>query len=162
MGRRLKRDGMAVKKKAGVVSTKLPHNTKIDVDANAHYQQYLKNITSIIGNDQETFNTEIDALCKYLFKDLFLGVFAHDEMPQSTTGKYCIVNLDNHNQPGSHWVAIADNIIYDSFGRMLDFEGYTMTDDDAEQLVTENNCGQRSIAWLCVYYVLGSRAAMQI
>lgn len=141
---------------------KLPAFHQLDVKANKAYNKFLKQITDIIGNDQETYNTELHTLCKYLFGDLFLGVFAHDEIPQSTASQYCIVNLDNHDQPGSHWVAIADNMVYDSFGRKLDFKNYIMTDDDAEQKDTENNCGQRSVSWLCVYHSMGPIAAMQI
>lgn len=134
----------------------------LDAYANKEYDLYLKNIIYIIGSNDVTYNNTLDKLCHYLFGKLFMGVFAHDKKPRNTTNQYCIVNLDKTGMPGSHWVAIADNIVYDSFGRKLDFNGYDMPDPDSEQLIRENDCGQRSIAWLCVYHALGRQAAMKI
>jgi hypothetical protein len=37
------------------------------------------------------------------------------------------------------------------------FSQYTTRDEDAEQQLEEENCGQRSLAWLCVYHVYGRR-----
>ena len=87
------------------------------------------------------------------------------------------IELDNSIEPGSHWVALAklnknESIIYDSFGR-----GYTQiipklrysgngriinTDDDAEQTIYENNCGQRCLAWLLYLKHYGSDKAETI
>ena len=75
-----------------------------------------------------------------------------------------IVNLDNSNEPGirSHWVAITNNMLYDSFGRNSTVElgftqRYTNTDPDAEQSLQELNCSARCLAWLCVYDTAGRR-----
>ena len=48
----------------------------------------------------------------------FIGVFPHDKLPNhNLSGKdSLIVNYNNYNQPGSHWVAIYGNQFFDSFG----------------------------------------------
>ena len=83
-----------------------------------------------------------------------------------------ILNLDKSTEAGSHWIAVAkideqsgpydeDTVIcYDSFGRDnreiipdLGRSGngtVVDTDRDAEQEITETDCGARSIAWLVV------------
>jgi len=133
-----------------------------NASANRAYNGYVQDITSIVGHDKVTYNTTLGRIGRVLFGRLFLGVVARDELPASTDKKYLICNLDNRDMPGSHWIAIADNIIYDSFGRDLGFDGYVQTEDDAEQHVREDNCGQRCLAWLCVYHSFGPIAAMQI
>ena len=79
-----------------------------------------------------------------------------------------IFNLDKRNQPGSHWCAVVKDkrhyIIYDSFGRTIPLKqkNNIMTDKDAEQDITEQNCGQRCIAWLVVVAVKGINTALTI
>lgn len=53
----------------------------------------------------------------------FRGVFSHDSLPKSINeNEYSIVNLQNKNQPGSHWVLIVNRspekyvYYFDSFG----------------------------------------------
>ena len=70
---------------------------------------------------------------------------------------YAIVNLDKHDMPGSHWVAMADSMVYDSFGRDVGL-GET-TERDVEQGRREDNCGQRCVAFLCVYHAYGPEIA---
>ena len=50
-------------------------------------------------------------------------------------------------------------LFYDSYGRPIYSE---MTEPDAEQGKGENNCGQRSLAWLMVYKMLGESGARAI
>ena len=85
-------------------------------------------------------------------------------------GDSAIVNLDPRSSGGSHWIAmvatVKDIIVYDSFGRDVladQLPSVRYTEDDAEQNpFNENNCGQRSLAFLCVYYKHGLGDAMQI
>ena len=57
-----------------------------------------------------------------LLKDYrnFIGCFSKDQIPLIENNKSIIMNLQNSNQPGSHWIALkrVNNIIYvfDSFG----------------------------------------------
>ena len=59
---------------------------------------------------------------------------------------------------GVHWLARADGLIYDSYGRRKygDFSG------DAEQKKDETCCGQMCLAWLCVHKEMGAGAARLI
>lgn len=125
------------------------------------YLEFLADIEAIIGHKDVTLSDVLDDVGRSLFGSRFIGVFARNELPskQSTRHSFLICNLDDRGQAGSHWVALANNMIYDSFGRELDFSGYKRTDDDAEQEEVENNCGQRCLAWLCVYDALGEAAA---
>lgn len=88
--------------------------------------------------------------------------------------KYAICNLDTHDKPGSHWIAIADDdnkrYIYDSFGRKHNTiikPKYTHNSNiidvdpsDAEQTVKQSNCGIRSITWLLYHSISPSRALL--
>jgi hypothetical protein len=84
---------------------------------------------------------------------------------------YAIYNLDAEGQPGSHWVSIVFSnntaMLYDSFGRYLS-RGYARTlnktlkpyqvietDHDPEQIASESDCGQNSVAWLMTYHQFG-------
>ena len=65
---------------------------------------------------------------KYLINDsitkkYFVGVFSRDELPKSIKNKPCcfIMNTDNRNQPGRHWLAFyydvnRNAVFFDSFG----------------------------------------------
>ena len=70
--------------------------------------------------------------------------------------------------PGSHWCAVVKDkkyyIIYDSFGRDIKLKQKIniMTEDDAEQDINEQNCGQRCVAWLVVVAVKGIKIALTI
>ena len=131
------------------------------------YNQYLSLIESCIGHKGPTFTSELDSVGRTLFPKKFKGVFARDSLPHPVTSGYYIVNLDRHDEPGSHWVAICDEIFYDSFGRHskneLGFlQKWQNTEDDSEQVITEEDCGLRCLAWMCVYHVCGLQIALTI
>ena len=50
----------------------------------------------------------------------YLNTFSKDEIPLIENNKSLIFNLQNSNQPGSHWIALSRNnkniFIFDSFG----------------------------------------------
>lgn len=128
------------------------------------YNHYLKLIEAKYGN-KETSTNELNSIGKKLFKNKFVGVFPSDKIPKMKNNQYAIINLDKSDQSGSHWVSIVKSkngiYIYDSFGRRtikilpsLKQSGNGMileTENDAEQKEIEENCGQRSLASLCVY-----------
>ena len=122
------------------------------------YDVFLLDVQAILGS-QVTYSNTLNNLCSYLFGPLFQGVFARDTLPPKV--RYAIVNMDRSSESGSHWVAIADNMVYDSFGRDVRFKRQ-MTENDAEQDVLEVNCGQRCVAFLCVYHVMGAKYAKHI
>ena len=123
---------------------------------------------NLIRHADITGEDELRKAGKHLFGRRFKGVFAADEMTvprMLRSGESCILNLDKRNQPGSHWIAIVrgkkEFITYDSFGRRLTTNS-KHTEADAEQHIMEENCGQRCLAWLCVYYEFGEKCALMI
>ena len=125
--------------------------------AEKEYKLYLDHVEQAIGHRNVTYGETIEELCRYLFGKKFAGVYARDRIPKNLNGRYAVVNMDKHDMPGSHWVGMAGGLVYDSFGRIT-LPGRP-TERDAEQDVLEVNCGQRCIAWLCVYDVFGAEVA---
>jgi len=126
---------------------------------------------SWVGKD-ETDDRQLHTSAKKLIGPAFAGVFASDMVPKNF--RFCITNVDTHDKPGSHWVAIASlgrqkgYLVYDSFGRHtsklmphLNLDTWD-TDRDKEQLESEDNCGARCIAWLCLVKLLGTDVAQLI
>jgi len=144
--------------------------------AHSDYNKILVEVKKHLGNKTtygHTLQHEAIRNLGYRFK----GVFASDKIPKlNKLRSFAILNLDNSNQPGSHWIAIAlhkkDLIVYDSFGRnhidiipnlKQEFRGRVKnTDLDPEQKKSEYNCGQRSLAWLIFFQKYGAEKAMLI
>lgn len=154
---------------------------KIDRDANKKYQSTLDNIIYPLLGYSITFSNDLKRIGMKLFGTKFCGVFSSDQIPiLNKDSKYAIINLDNSDEPGSHWIAIAFDedldriLVYDSFGRQTReiipsiFNKYrvdkvVMTDDDAEQNpILDNDCGARSMAWLFVFDRYGYKVAKLI
>ena len=130
--------------------------------------------SNITGED------ELKSCGRKLFGKSFRGVFASDELPRTFKSRQsAIVNLDPRSSGGSHWIAMVahqaapsegqvqdrEMVVYGSFGRDVladQLPGVQYTEDAVEQGFYENNCGQRCLAWLCVYYKHGLGDAMQI
>ncbi len=153
-----------------------------------------------------TWGRDVTKLGHKLFNNNYVGTFSSDKIPNLGTNPdgsrvfyknksnnnvkpnsklYSIVNLDNSNMPGSHWIALAYNIpenkndgqilVYDSFGRntkdiipaVIDkFKDTNISlvtaDQDAEQDVLEEDCGARSLAFLFIMDRLGADKAVLI
>lgn len=134
-----------------------------------YYNQSLTKIEKVLGRGVTT-DRQLDHIGKNLFGDKFKGVFMQDTLPKHFNG-YAIVNVDLSNQRGSHWCGVSRSgrhcLVYDSFGRpsyrLLPMLGNVRdTDYDAEQAVIEDNCGQRCLAWLCVFNDKGEKVAQSI
>jgi len=132
------------------------------------YDKYVKAICDKISSS-ETFDSQLSAICKGLFKG-FVGVYPKDRIPftRFRNNNSLIFNLDNHNDPGSHWCAMYKDkgnlYVYDSFGRIVlpSVSSIIYTDPDKEQRNNETNCGQRCIAWLIIVHKYGIQKALQI
>lgn len=81
---------------------------------------FFSNITSLASTMSlpELSNLDIDRLCA---KDPhYGGCYAKDQIPPVKNNTYYIVNLENHTQPGSHWVLLYTMqrkvIYFDPFG----------------------------------------------
>lgn len=144
------------------------------------YNKYLKNIYKDLGKG-ETDSNQLNQYAASLFGDKFAGVYASDQVPNlSKKSPYCIVNLDPSNKPGEHWVAVylQNNdtvLLYDSFGRdantlLKAFSKYFKklgkkiinSDRDAEQLIIQDDCGQRCLSFLLCVQNYGYRNATLI
>ena len=137
--------------------------------ANFFYNQALKYFEDKVGK-QITFSNVLDDIGKKMFNESFKGVYPVDKIPEMNEGNVCIINVDTSNLPGSHWIGcgVHNNrlYVYDSFGRSQDKlknmysslkKEYKITEpeNDPEQSIQENNCGQRSLSWIFVFKVLG-------
>jgi hypothetical protein len=128
------------------------------------YNKILKLIENKLGKestDSEQFNN----FCKILFGNKFRGGYAYDQPIKFEKGESAI---DTSDKPGSHWVAVCKSnryITYDSFRRNIKkIRGslFSNTEEDREQEYTEKNCGQRCIAFLCVWYSMNDKVALSI
>lgn len=140
------------------------------------YDQILKSVVMKIGDDT-TYDRQLNGYGKAKLGVKFRGVFPSDAIPKlNDLSRYAILNLDRSSEPGSHWVALAKennhSYFYDSFGRKatkiipnLVYSGngrIINTDLKAEQKVSENDCGARSLAWLILFDKYGSKIAKLI
>ena len=138
------------------------------------YNDILKKVERKMKSNTTTYSTDLDKIGKYYFGKHFIGCFASDEIPiLNDVNCYCLVNQDKHNEPGSHWLALAYNknkyYYYDSFGRnhkvilpTLNHRLVMNTEDDVEQDVKEINCGQRAIAWLILLHSYGGEMSLKL
>ena len=126
---------------------------------------------------ETTYLDQLTEIGKANFGSKYHGTYSSDQIPKLQPHQCCILNLDKSTESGSHWIALARGsgkqcYVYDSFGR----RGVTLipslkwqmpgrvidSDNDAEQGVTEVNCGARCIAWLHVFYSEGVEQALTI
>lgn len=132
------------------------------------YDKRVKYFERLIGHDQTTSNVELDGLGNSEFGALWGGVHARDQVLNSEL--FNIVNTDVSTGPGQHWVGLAPAerkgymVEYDSYARpnILQRPRVIMTEDDVEQTIDENNCGQRCLAFLAIVRDHGVEAAMFI
>ena len=104
------------------------------------------------------FKRQIESILKLdnSTKSGFQGVFPIDLLPPRRKGSY-VINLDEHDQPGSHWVAVYDDgdkvEYFDSFGvppTCKTFLGPTAVYSTAHiQPLMSNACG-----FYCVYFII--------
>ena len=138
----------------------------------SYYKKQLKISEKLVGHSTTTNNVELGEIGTKLFGARFMGVFSKDTIPWSSLidspGNCCIANVEIASDPGSHWIALycpvdaRFPILYDSFGREFNeiltttdqhemrLKKVTVTEDDAEQEMSESNCGQRCLAFLLV------------
>lgn len=152
---------------------------KNDTGVERLYKGLVHNVENMLGSKTTTFSSDLLRIGKSLLKGKFAGIFPSDKIPVLTEKvPYAIVNVDDSNESGSHWLAIARDssgkiIFYDSFGRPDKFilpslggsgqRGEIVdTDMDREQKIKETNCGQRSLGWLLFFDKYGAKEALKI
>lgn len=81
-------------------------------------------------------------------------IMSKDEKYDNKYNKY-IINMDNNNGKGTHWVGLIDNYYFDSFGLKPPniiselFNGKYYYNDTQYQFLQSNNCG-----WYVFYFIL--------
>lgn len=132
--------------------------------AEARYEMLLKWVEETMGHTEMTWDSELrEFIADETYLKSLIGVFGRTEgmslVDRMEPGESMIVNTKD--APGEHWVAFhrfaSGNIfMYDSFGREYtelfnpDDSSVDNTEEDVEQDMVEDNCGQRCIAWLLV------------
>ena len=133
----------------------------------------LKRAETALGGKGSTSASELDIAAPKLGIAKFRGAWPADRCPKLTNGSSCILNTDSSGMAGSHWVALYATpkhiLAYDSFGRRVStlakpFKRMELvdTEDDAEQHVLQENCGQRCLAFILTAQNIGADAAMSI
>lgn len=157
-------------------------NSKIRADKKTGEELYdlvLNEIIYPLVGKKITFGRDLTKAGMKLFGKNYMGTFSADEIPDigkgvtegtitSKSPLYLIANLDDSDEPGSHWIAIAFDVekkkiwVYDSFGRdtnkiipvlakKFGKNNLRMAEDDSEQMISEEDCGARSLAFLYVF-----------
>jgi hypothetical protein len=129
----------------------------------------------MIGHTDTTYSDELESVAKRLIGRPFLGVYAADRVPdlQSHREAYMIVNTDNSDGPGSHWVGLVkqdnDLYMYDSFGRKprelspeFNGKGYNPTNPNVEQDIQDNDCGIRTLTYLILSKQYGAKRVSKV
>lgn len=152
---------------------------------NIHAERLFNTITKIIEaalGSGVTNGAQLDTLGKMLFGKDWQGIYAADTIKAAlqkanSRGAY-IVNTDNSTGGGLHWVGIyvwpgnpGRKLVFDSFGRKTKdilvslaspIGGLVDTDHDKNQLIKQQDCGSRSMAFLCVAHFWGYSVARWI
>jgi len=100
---------------------------------------------------------QIDAILRndFMTKHEFQGVFPVDKLPLICDGMY-VINTDEHDEPGEHWIAVYNKEYFDSYGippqdrRIVSFIGTNaMFNAVPLQQPLSNACG-----FYCIYYLI--------
>ena len=125
--------------------------TKQPIQSNSAYRSYFIN--------KPLSDYDLKDWVKQLGIKYFRGVFSKDVLPTQIKNKQCgIINLDNHNRPGTHWVAYrnVDRFCeyFDSFGLMMPSEVKKYMATSGKQLEYSGDEIQERDSVLCGYWCL--------
>ena len=108
------------------------------------------------------YKRQIEAILNLdvMIRHTFHGVYAMDELPAKRRPGAYVINMDNHDEPGSHWVAVwseGSTVEYmDSYGlppidtRCINFLGHDFYYNKLQlQQLLSNACG-----FYCVYFLI--------
>ena len=133
------------------------------------YQKALALVVELMQTNGITSNTQLNEAGIALFGHHYAGTFPPADIPPPAPHQITIINTKNGR--GEHWLLRFCNkthgIWYDSFGREIKTLINTKyvhdnTDNDAEQAVSESNCGQRCLAAAICGRFLGIQALKKI
>ena len=144
------------------------------------YNSKLPKLYKLLGTKGTTNSKQLLDIGRKIFGNDFVGtfpadIFVNEILPYMSSGQLAIVNTENNNEDGEHWVLfIKDNtdlLGYDSYGENIkkynpNFKNLKIIQDmkDAEQksIPIETNCGQRTLASAIIYKKYGRKAFLKI
>jgi hypothetical protein len=105
-------------------------------------------------------NSALMSICIKL-KIKLVGIFMKDELKTSLREGCYIINLENHDQPGSHWTAFIkdrDNVYYyDSFGIVPPQNEYDIFRNESDYIyyntADHQNIDSNSCGWWCIAFL---------
>ena len=104
---------------SSIIPALIPKKGKIVYNKNNFFEQIKNKYPELFKKiNYPLSNIFINNLLKN--EKSYSGTFSKDEIPLIENNKYLIFNLQNNNQPGSHWISLSrtnNNIsIFNSFG----------------------------------------------
>lgn len=144
-----------------------------------YYNNWVKKLCKIYGNGSLN-NIQIDNMGREFLKESYGSCEAADtfvnyiKYNQKGNGKCYIVNIQNSDQKGSHWIAFIDDkdelLAYDSYGTNIDkynklFKELIFREDTSDREQRYNNefdCGSRALAACITYKNLGKKCFLLI
>lgn len=133
-------------------------------------------IYRILGTRSTTDTNQIEKIGKMIPN--FKGCVPFNEIKPLKDGDSYIINTQPSCKGGEHWMALVRHgrnyIVWDSFARTLcntipvlckvlnDKVKVININKKPDQMDTENNCGQNSLAWLICYNKYGYDISKQI
>jgi hypothetical protein len=135
------------------------HGGSSDKYAHLIYDRLLKDVVYPMLGQKVTYSNDLHDVGEQLLGKDFVGVYPSDQIPRLKNKQCCILNLDKAHEAGSHWISVyrvgKTNLTYDSFGRksskiIPSLKNVVDADYDIEQMIEEEDCGARSIAFLLV------------
>tara|TARA_R110000787_G_scaffold191748_2_gene303241 strand:- start:442 stop:918 length:477 start_codon:yes stop_codon:yes gene_type:complete len=154
--------------------------TKKEIFAEKMYSDILTGLIYPLVGNKTTYMNDLNKTGIKLLGIKFKGVYPADKIPILNDLKpYCILNLDNSGEVGSHWIALGkieglnSCVVYDSFARkntqiipnlLKSGNGRIIDSDlsDREQEINETDCGARSLSFLIVLDKFGYEIAKLI
>lgn len=141
-----------------------------------YYNNLVEKMEKKYGKKALT-NIQVDDIGKKYLKNKYGACLACDEfikMNKKGDGKIYIVNTENSNQDGEHWLCFIDGeeglLAYDSYG--ADIKKYNKLfkkiefiqdrDDREQRYNNEYNCGIRALASGIIYNKLGKECFLLI
>ena len=104
------------------------------------------------------YKRQIEAILKIQpsTRKIFRGVFPIDRLPIRQPGAY-VINLDKHDEPGSHWVVVIDDgkrvEYFDSYGLPPSLTSF-LGDKAVYSTVSLQPLYSNACGFYCVYYII--------
>lgn len=134
------------------------------------FHEYVRMFAKLFNTNSQTDSEQINDAGSELFGNEWGGCFPEDTKIKFNYGKsYYVFNNDKANQPGMHWIAVYVHhptktvYVFDTFNRQtskilpdvdIDIKEHHFKvrkgEDDIVQTDEQENCGQRSLSWLCL------------